>query len=96
MKELLSLGSIVILKEGTKKLMVVGYLPVTKEKQMYDYSGCIWPEGVLTSDSAILFNHDQIKEVISKGYVDDEQKEFNTKLEELYKRNNRNINSNEE
>ncbi len=66
----LPLGSIVHLKSQQKKLMIIGYLPLDLEQSslMYDYIGCLYPEGVLATDKNILFNQKDIKEVIKRGY----------------------------
>lgn len=41
MQELLPLGSVVVLKEGTKRLMIIGRLQQNvKTKKLYDYAGC--------------------------------------------------------
>ena len=41
MKDLLPIGSVVTLKEGTKKLMIMGRLQQNmKTKKLYDYAGC--------------------------------------------------------
>lgn len=42
MKDLLPIGSVVTLKEGTKKLMITGRLQQNmKTKKLYDYAGCL-------------------------------------------------------
>lgn len=49
MKDLLPIGSVVTLKEGTKKLMIIGRLQQNVNTQkIYDYAGCLWPEGIWT------------------------------------------------
>ena len=46
MKDLLPIGSVVTLKEGTKRLMIIGRLQQNvRTKKVYDYAGCLWPEG---------------------------------------------------
>ncbi len=85
MKErFLPIGTVVILKGAQKKLMITGFTPIdmNKRDKMYDYCGCIYPEGVLNNNN-FLFNHDEISEVFFEGYVDDEQKEFSKKLKEF-------------
>ncbi len=86
MKKILSIGSVVLLKGGTKKVMIIGYFGVSNEhqNQMYDYSGCVYPEGLLDSEQTLLFNDDQIQEVCFEGYASDEQKEFFQKLNQFY------------
>ncbi|WP_342715136.1 DUF4176 domain-containing protein [Bacillus paramycoides] len=76
--QLLPIGSIVILKEGTKKLMVFGRKQqvATDEVRKFDYMGCPYPEGYMNPDFTYLFNHDDIQEVVSTGYEDQEERTF--------------------
>lgn len=47
MKDLLPIGSVVTLKEGKKKLMIIGRIQENeKTKKLYDYAGCQWPEDI--------------------------------------------------
>ncbi|MBQ6539373.1 MAG: DUF4176 domain-containing protein [Bacilli bacterium] len=87
-KEFLPLGSVVLLKEASKKIMIVGFLTsrMDDESTVYDYAGCLFPEGILTSDESLLFNEEDIEEVIARGYENDEVKEFNSKLKEILKK----------
>ena len=43
-KDILPLGSVVLLNGGTKKVMIIGYCMKTPEKpnKMYDYCGCVF------------------------------------------------------
>lgn len=77
-KKILPLGSVVLLNGGTKKVMIIGYCMRTPEKpnKLYDYCGCIFPEGVLRSDVTCVFNHNQIKEVCFSGFQNDESNKF--------------------
>ena len=81
----LPLGSVVILKGGQKRLMITGFLvsPTGEKTKVYDYSGVIFPEGMLSSDKTALFNHEQIERIDFLGFVDDEEKQFKIKLNEL-------------
>lgn len=83
----LPLGSIVMLNGGSKRLMIIGYLPIDSTSKMYDYMGCMYPEGVLNSNQSIIFNHSDIKQIYSLGFSDDESKKFNEKLIELENNN---------
>lgn len=80
----LPIGSVVLLKNGTKKLMISSYLIFSageeKERKMFDYGGCPFPEGIIESEYAIGFNHEDIAEVIHVGLEDDEQKKLNDVL----------------
>ncbi len=76
--KILPLGSVVLLNGGTKKVMIIGYCMKTPEKpnQIYDYCGCVFPEGVLRSDVTCVFNHEQIKEICFSGFQNDESNKF--------------------
>ena len=81
----LPLGSVVLLKGASKKIMIVGYLSYSfsQKTEIYDYMGCLYPEGIISSDKNLLFNHDQIDEIYYLGYSDDEEKIFEGKLKNI-------------
>lgn len=83
----LPIGSVVLLKGGTKKVMITGFCSIAEENQekIYDYCGCIYPEGYLSSDEVCLFDHDQISEVYFVGFEDEEEKEFKDNLVNVVK-----------
>lgn len=77
-KDILPLGSVVLLNGGTKKVMIIGYCMKTPDNpdKIYDYCGCVFPEGVLRSDITCVFNHEQIKQIYFSGYKNDEANQF--------------------
>ena len=81
----LPIGSVVLLKGGTKKIMVTGFCSVDSDDKtkLYDYTGCIYPEGFLDYNEICLFNNDQIEQIFYKGYESDEEKEFKKDLQEI-------------
>lgn len=81
----LPIGSIVLLKKTKKKVMVIGFLckEQDKDSNLYDYIGCDYPEGVISSDINLLFNNDDIDSVICEGYIDNEENLFKEKLNKL-------------
>lgn len=84
-KELLPIGSIVLLKEGTKKLMVFGVRQTDEQSgREYDYVGVVYPEGNLGNDTWFLFDHENIAEVIFRGYEDEERTAFVGRLSAYY------------
>lgn len=89
-KKFLPIGTVVLLKNGTKKIMITGYLPTAKDKpgNVYDYSACIFPEGVISSDQTVVFNHNQINDIISEGYSNEETTKFLEAMNELIQRAN--------
>ncbi len=48
----------------------------TDEVRKFDYMGCPYPEGYINPDFTYLFNHDDIQEVVSTGYEDQEERTF--------------------
>lgn len=85
----LPVGSIVLLNGATKRLMITGFCTIDGENSetMYDYCGCLYPEGMISSDETALFNHDQIAQVYHVGYSDEEEVAFKEKLNELVRAN---------
>lgn len=72
----LPLGSIVILKGGVKKLMIISRGLVVKlndEEQFFDYGGVHYPEGLMGEQIA-YFNHDGVIKIVYNGYSDDDDK----------------------
>lgn len=68
--EVLPIGSIVQLDQKKKKIMITGYVPVSKEKKIYDYLGCLYPEGLASSKSHIAFNKEDITSIVAIGPID--------------------------
>lgn len=84
-KKLLPIGSVVLLEEGKKRLMIYGVKQIEQETQEeYDYIGVVYPEGNMGQGTQFLFNHDQISEVYFKGYDDEERQEFVKRLTDYY------------
>ena len=84
-KELLPIGSIVLMEGGTKKLMIYGVKQTDQEdNELYDYIGVVYPEGNMGEGTQFLFNHEDIKEIVFRGYTDEERVNFLEKLEAYY------------
>lgn len=88
--EFLPVGSVVLLNDATRPVVVIGFSVVEKgERKVWDYLGCAYPVGVVGTDNNLLFQRNQIEKVISRGYEDDECKKFlkmmNNQYEELKK-----------
>ena len=83
---LLPIGSIVVLKEGYKKLMIIGRMQLQgKEERLWDYLGVLYPEGYLGEGYKFLFNNEDIEEVVFEGYTDLEDEAFRVALKKLQK-----------
>lgn len=81
----LPIGSIVQLKNTNKKVMVIGFLCKEQDKdgELYDYVGCPYPEGMISYDTNLLFNNNQIEKVFKEGYKDNEEIKYENQLESL-------------
>ncbi len=87
-EKFLPIGTVVMLKNGTKRVMITGFCAVTKDSKdkVWDYSGCAYPEGFLNSNHTCLFDHSQIEKIYYLGLSDDdEEKAFKEKLKEIVK-----------
>lgn len=68
-------GTVVILKNANKKLMIYGRQQKrSADNCIYDYVGCFYPEGYLSSTTNVFFNTRDIEEIIHRGYCDIEEK----------------------
>lgn len=78
MKQLLPIGSVVLLKNSTKKIMIIGYCQkeVGNQEKIWDYAACVFPEGYLAADKTFLFDSEQIETVYFLGLQDQEQMKF--------------------
>ena len=85
-KELLPIGSIVLLEGGEKRLMINGIMQTNKDENQknYDYMGVLYPEGHIGEGFQYLFNHEDIKEIFFRGFEDAERDQFIDKLTRLY------------
>ena len=73
-KEILPLGSIVLLEGGIQKIVIIGRALNVRngDKQYYfDYAGVAYPEGLI-GDQLAYFNHKNIAKVVFEGFEDDD------------------------
>ena len=101
MKErFLPIGTIVQVKDAKRPIMITSYciIPtgnqiqngnqVPAEKKIYEYGGCIYPQGIIDKNTIVYFNHNQIERIIFMGYETEEYVEFSKDLSsgfEIYK-----------
>ncbi len=64
--------------------MITGRL-VTRENdnQIYDYTGCLFPEGITSASEMYFFNHENIDKIFYVGLQDEEEFSFQEYLENL-------------
>lgn len=77
----LPIGTVVMLRKATKRVMITGFCYMNQsDNKMYDYQGCIYPEGIIRIDKNLLFNHEQIDKIYHLGLIDEEENLFKEKL----------------
>ena len=70
----LPLGSVVVIKGGVKKFMVVARgleVKVGDKKTYFDYGACMYPEGMI-GDQMMYFQHEDIVKIIFNGFSDED------------------------
>ncbi len=83
----LPLGSIVIVKGGVKKYMIIAralQVKINGQDHFFDYGACTYPEGVV-SDQLVYFQHSNIDVVVSEGYSDEDDRLMIKNIHETYK-----------
>lgn len=82
-RNMLPIGSVVLLKNALKKALIIGYKQVGANQPdvIHDYVGVIYPIGSLGSATQFLFDHEDIQDIIFTGYKNSEFDEMITALE---------------
>lgn len=76
--EYLPLGSVVMLKKGLQKLIIIGRaLNVNKNGKDYyfDYAAVLHPQGLINNEIA-YFNHEDVDKLFFTGYNDEGSREM--------------------
>ena len=78
----LPIGTVCTLKGNNKKIMVISYFSIEYNGNvtMYDYKGCVYPEGLLLPSQVISFNHGQIENIDFLGFKNAQYEVFNNAL----------------
>lgn len=75
---MLSIGSVVRLKDGSQDLMILSRAPLIEEidsQFWFDYSACKFPVG-LNLNEVFYFNEENISEVLFEGYINESEEKF--------------------
>lgn len=81
-EQVLPIGSVVLLQNASKRLMIIGYQRMKEENsnKIFDYCGCLYPEGFTSINETAVFDHSQIDRIISVGLQNPAQIQFSEKL----------------
>ena len=82
--ELLPIGTIVLLKNNDKKMMITGLLQTLTEMddtvKEYDYLAVPYPEGYVDKRLQFLFNQEDIADIHYMGYIDVDYQDLMEKI----------------
>ena len=97
-ERILPIGSIVLNKGASRKVMIVGYYQYLQgdETKIYDYIGVGYPEGFVRPEYMALFDHDQIERIYSLGFQDEIRLDFEPKLIAALKKSDQENNRNQD
>lgn len=80
-ENLLPLGSVVLLKGGSKRVMITGRIQARAgERKVYDYSACAYPEGIVNPKGMYFFDHTAIERLFFVGFQDEEELSFRANM----------------
>ena len=83
-QDFLPVGSVVLLKGGTRKLFITGRVVAPNTgSEIFDYAGSPFPEGMTSLEQIYCFNRDQIEQVFFIGYQDPEELQMQERLSQL-------------
>lgn len=82
----LPIGTVVSLKGGKHPVMINAYcvFATAKKQNIYDYGGCLYPQGIVDSNIVHAFNHAMIDKILYKGYETEESKKLSEVLNQNY------------
>ena len=78
----LPIGTVCTLKNTSKKYMIISYFSVEYNNimKMYDYKGCVYPEGLLLPSQSLSFNHSDIMFINYDGFKNEQFDVLNENL----------------
>lgn len=84
------IGSVVLVKNSTKKAFIVGFRgqTVDDDSKIYDYIGYPYPEGFVTRNLTLMFNNNDVEKIYYIGYNSEEEKNFKKDLYKYIKEKN--------
>ena len=87
--DLLPIGTVVLLESILQPVMIYGRLQqqADQDEKVWEYVACPYPQGHISDETNVFFNHVQIKQVIFKGFESEGEKIMKEKLLSIQTRN---------
>ena len=79
LRNILPLGSVITLKKGRKKLMIIGRIQEERS------SGILYPEGILDASELYMFQGEDIDRIYHVGLQEEEEFAFRSYMEQKLK-----------
>ena len=77
LRNILPLGSVITLKKGRKKLMIIGRIQEERSSGiLYDYAAVLYPEGILDASELYMFQGEDIDRIYHVGLQEEEDSPF--------------------
>lgn len=83
MRRFLPLGTVLKLdQESAEKIMIVSRMvrKVNEDDKMWDYCGCLVPQGINNQAELKFFNHSDIRQLLFIGFQDEDELKYSTAL----------------
>jgi len=83
--DLLPIGTVVFVESIAQSVMIYGRMQQQADQgeKVWDYVACPYPQGHISDETNVFFNHEQIKQVIYKGFESEGEKLMKEKLQSL-------------
>lgn len=80
-----NIGTICKIKNSDIKVVIIGYNgnPVPGN-HLYDYVGCLYPEGYTSAERLCFFDNNHIGNIVFNGYAEKQENENNDVVTSLY------------
>ena len=83
LKNILPRGSVITLKKGRKKLMIIGRIQEERASGiLYDYAAVLYPEGMLDASELYMFQGEDIDRIYHVGLQEEEEFAFRSYMEQ--------------
>ena len=80
-KDLLPIGSVVGLEDTDPYILICGRIVCAEgDERIYDYTGCLYPEGIGREDELVFFDREAIDRVYFIGYQDEYELMYRTEV----------------
>lgn len=84
--EWLSIGTTVLLKDGSQPLTIIGRYQMNEEDITFDYSGILNPQGFQDSNTMYLFNQSDIGKILFEAPLTEYEQDYLKKLNDFIER----------